>query len=75
MKQNKQKQQKNSCFSTLPPKTDLLGYVFNNSEYTFYEVKCCKVAFNTVWGGKVVHIGGGKQSEHISTVILHGSKA
>lgn len=29
----------------------------------------------TLFGGKVVHIGGGKQSKTMLIVILHGGKA
>lgn len=29
----------------------------------------------TLFGGKKVHIGEGKRSQHMLTVILHGGKA
>lgn len=65
VKQNKNNQ-KFTLLSTSTQNFDLLGYVCNNSECTLYEVKCWKVAFNTVGGKNAVHIGGGKPSEHIN---------
>lgn len=53
---------------------DLLGYVCNNSESTLYEVKCCKVAFNTVWGKTLFTLVEGS-SLKLLIVILHGGKA